>query len=567
MLRFGIPVFDPLMQKRGIIVINYFGNIMLQHFNEESFQSYGTSMLLNSKGFWLRGEKPENEWGFMYEDAKNKKFENSYPDAWEKIKDDSNGQFENQEGLFTFTTVLPMAAAMRSAAIISGYKAPAGNIYAWIIVSRVSPDSIRAFAKRRLDRMLFYFAVIFIAAIGSWHLASTNLSRNRTRDELKAQRDHLQELVDARTAKIQQLNVELERKVEKRTGELNKALIDTEQARDRIDAIIKSVADGLIVTDINNNILFINPAAENMLGTKIEDAVNKPIEHAMHNKLFGEELKDLQSKKRIEFDFNLPQILNKQAIILRATTSVIQDRDNKRIGVVIIIRDVTHEREVDRMKTEFVSTAAHELRSPLTSIMGFSEILLTRKDLAEEEIRGFLKHINIQAGYLKAIIDDLLDISRIESGIGFSLMETFCVLETVIFETVHFFSAMSTKHSFTIHVPETSTYLYFDRDKIAQVLKNLLSNGGEIRITGESNDTYYQVCIEDQGIGMTPEQTARTFEKFYRADTTDSAIEGTGLGMTITKHIIEAHGGKIWVESEYGKGTSVCFRIPLKEAL
>ncbi len=237
----------------------------------------------------------------------------------------------------------------------------------------------------------------------------------------------------------------------------------------------------------------------------------------------------------------------------------------------MIMNDVTQERKVDRMKTEFLSTTAHELRTPLTSIQGFSEILLKQKDLSKKEIEKFLTYINKQAVNLAKIVSDLLDISRIESGKGFSLHKVQCNLIEIAKRSLLYFEKSAPEHKFKLSFSDKKATLFLDEDKMEQVLKNILDNaikyspeGGEIRITGIRDNDDFKVSIKDRGGGMTSEQLDKIFNKFYRADTSDSAPVGTGLGMTIVKYLIEAHGGKVWAESELGKGTTVSFTIPLK---
>jgi signal transduction histidine kinase len=235
------------------------------------------------------------------------------------------------------------------------------------------------------------------------------------------------------------------------------------------------------------------------------------------------------------------------------------------------MHDVTHEREVDRMKTEFISTAAHELRTPLTSIQGFSEILMTRDDLEDDEKKKFLSYINKQSMDLTHIINDLLDISRIESGRGFALNKTFFNTSDTITGILPYFQEHYTNHHFDANLTEKPFELYADRDKMEQIINNLLSNaakyspeGGLILVSERIRAGDYQVTIEDEGIGMTSEQIDKIFDKFYRVDASDMGVEGTGLGMTIVKYIVEAHKGKIKVESEPGKGTAVTFTIPME---
>jgi PAS domain S-box-containing protein len=371
--------------------------------------------------------------------------------------------------------------------------------------------------------------------------------------------------------RLEEYNKNLEEKVAERTAELKLALTDTAEARDRIDGIVKSVADGLVVTDIYNRVVLMNRPAEDLLGVRLSEVIDRPIDFAIKDEMIRDRVMSTLDKKKsgYEFDFELPENDSKHPRIMRARTSVMYDKEGRQTGMVTIIHDVTHEREVDRMKTEFISTAAHELRTPLTSIQGFSEIMLTRDDLSEQEKKKFLNYINKQAVSLTNIVGDLLDIARIESERGFSITKVPYTIDDIIHQVVPYFQEHSKKHIFEVILPEKQVKLLMDKQKIEQVVKNLMSNaikyspnGGLIKVTGTSSADFYEISIADQGIGMTPEQTEKIFDKFYRVDASNTAIEGTGLGMTIVKYIIEAHGGNIWVESEIGKGTQIRFTIP-----
>ncbi len=397
----------------------------------------------------------------------------------------------------------------------------------------------------------------------------------RSRDELgilgEAFKDMSSDLKES-YQKLEEYSTNLEGKVDERTKELNKSLNETADARDRIDGILKSVADGLIVTDINNRVVLMNRAAEDLLGIRFTEVVNQPIDFAIEEKTLREKVAETLGKKSTGyfFDFHLPGDDPQHPRIMRARTSVTHDRGGQETGIVTIMHDVTHEREVDRMKTEFISTAAHELRTPLTSIQGFSEILMTRDDLGTEEQKKFLSYINKQSVDLTHIINDLLDISRIESGRGFALNKNFFNTCDAITGILPYFQEHYTKHRFEAILFETPLELYADKEKMEQIVKNLLSNaakyspeGGLIRVSETLQTGDYQVTISDEGIGMTQEQVEKIFDKFYRVDASDMGVEGTGLGMTIVKYIVEAHNGKINVESELGKGTAVTFTIPL----
>jgi PAS domain S-box-containing protein len=364
----------------------------------------------------------------------------------------------------------------------------------------------------------------------------------------------------------------LEKLVEERTGELNKALIDTAEARDRIDAILKSVADGLIVTDTFNRVILMNRASEDLLSIRLSDVINRSIDYAIQDETLREKVKHTLNKKTTgyQFDFEIPGDNPERPRVMRARTSVILSREGVESGIVTIMHDVTAAREVERMKTEFLSTAAHELRTPLTSIQGFSEILLTRDNIKDEDRTRYMTYINKQAVNLAGIVNDLLDISRIESREGFLLEKMTTDICEDIRSVIPYFLETSEKHTFVVDLPDQAVELFIDREKMGQVLKNVLSNavkyapdGGLIKVVGKKDKDFFNLSVTDEGIGMTPDQVDKVFEKFYRVNAGDSAPEGTGLGTTILKYIVESHGGEVNVESEFGVGTTFSYRLPL----
>ena len=386
--------------------------------------------------------------------------------------------------------------------------------------------------------------------------------------------------------KIKKYSERLESMVEVRTKELRRALYDTEESRDKIDGILKSIADGLIVTDTHTRIILMNRAAEDMLGIRFSEVIDRPIDIAIKDETLRLRFKTSLEEREpgYQFDFELPGENSKHPRIIRARTSEIKDKAGNQTGIISIIYDVTLEREVDRIKTEFISTAAHQLRTPLTSIQGFSEILMTRDNIKEQEKKEFISYINKQSVNLAKIINDLLDISRIESGIGFTLHKVSCNINKIIRERVKYAQASHPERQFDIILPKEPLELMVDKDKIGQVLENILSNavkyspeGGAVCLTArrildfglgnldlkDKKQAAIEISVADQGIGMSPDQVEKIFDKFYRADASDSAISGTGLGMNIVKNYVEAHGGKVWVESELGKGTVVKFVLQI----
>lgn len=370
---------------------------------------------------------------------------------------------------------------------------------------------------------------------------------------------------------LRKYSQQLEMMVEERTTELNRALIDTEMARDQIDGILKSIREGLIVTDLHNRIILMNRASEDLLDVRFSEVIDRPIDCAIADPKVCDGLKGiLMEKKDGLFDFEIAISGEPMLHYMQAIISVIRDKNGQKAGAVTIFRDITHEQRIDKMKTDFISTAAHELRTPLTSIQGFSEILLTRDSIPREDQKKYLGYINNQSMKLGNIISDLLDISRIESDHGFEFNPEITDINDIIIQVASYYQDISNKHTFKIDIHEDVVQALIDPEKIEQVFKNILSNavkyspdGGLIRIIGKVSDTFYRVSIQDQGIGMTPSQVGRIFEKFFRAETMRSQVEGTGLGMSIVRYIVEKHGGKVFVESSLGKGTSVTFTIPL----
>lgn len=228
---------------------------------------------------------------------------------------------------------------------------------------------------------------------------------------------------------------------------------------------------------------------------------------------------------------------------------------------------------LDRMKSEFLSTAAHELRTPLTSILGFSEILLKRK-LDEERRNRFLKIINEESVGLANLINDLLDVSRIESGEGFKIKKAPIELREIIRENVNLFKSQTDKHTFEVNIPSSLSDVKGDKDKISNVMENLLANalkfspqGGKVTVSAGKTKGKVTISVTDEGMGIPKKDLPHLFEKFYRAENASSqAIKGTGLGLSIAKYIIDSHAGEIWAESKLGEGSTFSFTLPSKFA-
>lgn len=238
---------------------------------------------------------------------------------------------------------------------------------------------------------------------------------------------------------------------------------------------------------------------------------------------------------------------------------------------IVIFNDVTRERDLDRLKSEFIATSAHELRTPLASVRGFTELLLTDKSFDAAQRDEFLAIVYEKTEVLEKIIDDLLDIGRIEAGRMLPLEKSPCDIRNLVEALTRSYQKEFRGRRIEFDWPEPGPgFILADSGKIGQVLENLLSNAvkfsppaSSIRVSGSTGHDQVQVLVHDEGKGMTPEQAVRVFDKFYRADGSDTAVPGMGLGMAIAKGIVEAHGGSIQVESEPGRGTTFIFSLPM----
>ncbi len=371
---------------------------------------------------------------------------------------------------------------------------------------------------------------------------------------------------------LENYSQDLEHRVTQRTAELNASIEQIKESRDQIEGILKSIGEGILVTDYYGKIMLLNPAAENILGISKEDVLGQYAEQVFDN----DSLLDCWNLKINEkypcqsFGFELGEN-EKNKKYIQGTSSVLNGEHNDVVGIVVVLRDTTRERELDFLKTQFISTAAHELRTPLTSLQGFSEVLLNRQNLGKDTERKYLHYINEESIKLARIINDFLDISRIESGKGILLNKSVCSVRDTIDSSLHIFDEqINDKHKFEFNYPAQTLNWYVDLDKMEQVLKNVYSNavkyspnGGTIRTTARVTGKLIEISIEDEGLGMNTEQLDRIHERFFRGDNFAPNIPGSGLGMTIVKYILEAHGGKVNVESELNIGTRVLLSIPV----
>jgi len=357
-------------------------------------------------------------------------------------------------------------------------------------------------------------------------------------------------------------------------------LVSVRSQTDLLDNVLESIPLGLVAIDLSDRIITFNRNAELMLGIRRFYVMKARYDEVLPERL-SEVLRSmllLTLKEQGTVNYELEHPLDaKTTVSLGLTSSTIYDRGNRPTGVLFVCRDLALTREVeklrklDQLKDEFVHTVSHELKTPLTAILGGTEILLLDASKFDREQLELMNIVDEGARRLRTLINDLLDLSKLEGG-GIELARSEAMLAELADATIEMLSIRGNCTVVRDYAPGLRP-IGVDRDKIRQVLENLLSNaikyspdGGTItvRIHLADGGAAQQVDVVDQGIGLAPDDHERVFEKFYRVNASRTAeVEGTGLGLSITRHIVEMHRGRIWVSSELGKGSTFSFAIPV----
>jgi len=349
---------------------------------------------------------------------------------------------------------------------------------------------------------------------------------------------------------------------------------------ERLNAVFELSPDGFVVLDKRGEISIVNPAFERMTGLMAADLVGHSLsafEEQLMARCQASEIDErtvaglMAGVGDAEMGATATrELLHMHTPSIRTLVRRVRHggHDNE---TVMYFRDITHELEVDRMKSEFLAMAAHELRTPMVSIFGFTELLLKRQ-FSEERRSDMLSTIHRQASVLINLVNELLDLARIESRRGKDFKRERLQLQSLVDSTVQGLLVHNDPRKVECTLPEEPIWLDVDRQKLSLALTNVLSNaykyspqGGEIALDLVWRDRNGRpecgIRITDQGMGMTPEQCDKVFDRFFRADTSGN-IPGTGLGMTIVKEIIELHGGQVTVSSALGVGTTVILWVP-----
>jgi len=336
--------------------------------------------------------------------------------------------------------------------------------------------------------------------------------------------------------------------------------------RTRLAAIVSGMVDGVIATDRRGEILLANRAASEMLGSgaaKGNGGTGQPVPGPRLRALFS----DAATYGRVSAEELPPGEVGDRLVEVHCAPIV--GDGTAPIGAVAVLRDVTELRRLERARRELTANVSHELRTPLTSIKGFAETLLAGAVRDESTARHFLEIIDNEANRLVKLVDDLLDLSRLESK-RISLELGQVDVGRLVEDTVARLRLLSGARDVALQPAAQDVVAIADRDRLAQVLTNLLENAikftpddGRIAVGWRAANGEVEVSVADTGAGIAEVDLPHVFERFYKADRARAATSGgSGLGLAITKHIVEAHGGRIRVSSEPGRGTTFTFTLP-----
>jgi PAS domain S-box-containing protein len=360
-----------------------------------------------------------------------------------------------------------------------------------------------------------------------------------------------------------------ERIRELRRSDLGKLLV----AQQTTEAAIDSLYDPVIVTDAHGTVTKLNPAAEDIFG--LEQAnIGKPVGEITHDTRIALAVSETLSSQRPVAGEGatsvLPLVVDGSEHAFRLRTTPMRDDEGRLLGAVTLLEDITHLREIDRIKSDFIATASHELRTPLTSVQMSVHLLLeeTAGALTEKQ-HGVLEACREDCDRLEKLMRDLLDLSKIEAGESAPHLSLINARELIL-AAAEAFRAQGEAKGITLTVdasPELPCLLA-DRAQIERVVSNLVSNalrhtdpGGKIHISAARRDGQVSVSVTDTGHGIPPEYLPSIFDKFIRVPGAPSG--GAGLGLAISKSIVEAHGGQIVVQSRVGHGTTFTFTLPV----
>ena len=371
------------------------------------------------------------------------------------------------------------------------------------------------------------------------------------------------------------------RAIEEKSMHMQAAIRKLEEERNRSAAIMRSMVEGIAVVDAEERIVFCNEAFAKARNTTRSAAEGKFVLEVLRlPEIVALIRRALQGEEHLQGEISAGETTRPQIFFVSVApvSSFGEEPPSARpaksqFGAVVVMHEITELRRLEQVRKDFVANVSHELRTPLTAIHGFAETLLGGALNDEKHSRRFVEIIRDHSARLSRLTDDLLKLSRIEAGKLPLDLGTVDLRDVVSLEeqAAHAAAAKKGIELSIARFPSTAARVRGDASLLGEVFRNLLDNaiqytpvGGKICVSSASNGDFSTVTVADTGIGIPQAEQSRIFERFYRVDDARSReAGGTGLGLAIAKHVIESHGGRIWVESAVGEGSKFHFSIPL----
>lgn len=342
----------------------------------------------------------------------------------------------------------------------------------------------------------------------------------------------------------------------------------------KFNEILSSVIDGIIVLDFNKNVIFLNKASEEQTGYRQTELIGKPIDQFIH--LFSD-TDEILPKVYCQGNFNqAAKLIGKEGRQAKVNLMTAQTGTGSQtnLNCILILHDLSKEEELEQMKLDFVSMASHELKTPLTSVVGYLSVFLneTRDKLPKESLELLDKAV-IATQQLQTLIQNLLNVNKIERE-QLSVFPQPVDYQAIVSKAVEDLRSQAAQKQIILSLnlpPQELPKVLADPIRVGEVITNLLSNainytnpGGKVEVTASLSPVELTTTVSDTGIGIPKEAITHLFNKFYRVSNAQQrANKGTGLGLYISKSIIEKLHGRIWVESEVGKGSKFSFTLPI----
>jgi PAS domain S-box-containing protein len=560
-IRFGTPVFDSAGRKKGILLFNYYGNDLLQNFHKEMQENGRSGMLLNSDGYWLHNDNEADEWGFMLGKS-DRTFGHDFADEWRTISKAKTGTLLTAKGLFVYDTVQPLLLGRQSSSVsemvpeASDYILKPQEFY-WKIVSLVPHAALSgAGFYNQIGNMILLIMVYLLFALAAFIVAIVTLNRKQNEERLR-------------------------------------------ESQEQIYLLLNSIVEGIYGVDIQGNCTFINNAFLRILGYQdANEVIGKHIHTLIHHSHADgtpypakecRMYKSYQRNENIHVDDEVFWRRDGSSFPVEYWSYPIV-RDKQVVGAVATFFDITERKLAEKAihkakhmaetansaKSEFLANMSHEIRTPMNAILGMAEIL-SETELSAEQ-RRYVGIFQDAGNNLLELINDILDTSKVEAG-QLELDKADFSLEQTLNELLDLHSIRAFDKGLELvldigrGVPE---FAYGDARRLKQCLINLIGNAIKFSRKGivvisarpvDDSPDWVQFSVSDTGIGVPAEKKDAIFEPFFQADSSVTRrFGGTGLGLTITRQLVNLMDGKIWVESQEGEGSTFYFTACLPQA-